>query len=276
LPTGASGSSSTNSINVNYGGSAVSGNITVKGHNNCGDGSVSNLYITVVPKPNANAGNDTIICPGASITLTATGGNSYTWNNGVTQGVSFTPSATKTYTVTVSNGFCTATDSVKVTIATPPPTPVIYQVSNDLFSTASVNNQWYDDSGIITGATLQSFTPTSTSHYYCIVSDTLGCLSDTSNVIYVVITGISNISSNNLFVNIYPTPANDKIIIDVPSYSVKNKTVLELHSIDGKLLNIISIQKSKTEINISELPAGVYLIKVNDTTGVTVKKIIKE
>jgi len=53
LPPGATGSSTTNSITVNYGLSATSGNISVRGHNDCGDGSVSVLSVTVSPLPAA-------------------------------------------------------------------------------------------------------------------------------------------------------------------------------------------------------------------------------
>jgi PKD repeat protein len=49
LPTGATGTSNTDSIIVNYSASAVSGNITVRGHNLCGDGPSSSLGITVNP-----------------------------------------------------------------------------------------------------------------------------------------------------------------------------------------------------------------------------------
>ncbi|MFZ4399455.1 MAG: cohesin domain-containing protein [Bacteroidales bacterium] len=53
LPTGASiiSGNNSNTITVNYSNSAVSGNITVKGHNDCGDGGVSTLGITVVSVP---------------------------------------------------------------------------------------------------------------------------------------------------------------------------------------------------------------------------------
>jgi hypothetical protein len=51
LPTGATGTSATNSITVNYGTTAVSGNITVTGHNSCGDGVASTLAIIVNSKP---------------------------------------------------------------------------------------------------------------------------------------------------------------------------------------------------------------------------------
>ncbi|MFZ4402119.1 MAG: T9SS type A sorting domain-containing protein, partial [Bacteroidales bacterium] len=55
LPTGATGSSTTNSITVNYSSSALSGNITVKGVNSYGNGAASSMAITVSSVP-ANAG----------------------------------------------------------------------------------------------------------------------------------------------------------------------------------------------------------------------------
>jgi uncharacterized protein (TIGR02145 family) len=60
LPNGATGSSISNSISVNYGTSAVNGNITVKGTNNCGDGTPSILAVTVCNIPPPSAGNGVI------------------------------------------------------------------------------------------------------------------------------------------------------------------------------------------------------------------------
>jgi hypothetical protein len=51
LPTGGSGTSTTNSISVNYSTTAVSGNVVVKGKNSCGDGATSTLPIVVNIKP---------------------------------------------------------------------------------------------------------------------------------------------------------------------------------------------------------------------------------
>jgi hypothetical protein len=56
LPEGSTGESTTNSITVDYGLFAISGNITVKGHNDCGDGAGTTLAITVNTVPVANAG----------------------------------------------------------------------------------------------------------------------------------------------------------------------------------------------------------------------------
>ena len=51
LPGGVTGKSTTNSITVNFGPSAVSGNITVKGANSYGKGKYSSLPVTVKTKP---------------------------------------------------------------------------------------------------------------------------------------------------------------------------------------------------------------------------------
>ena len=81
--------------------------------------STDQVDVIVNSLPPADAGTDQMICPGAQVTLTATGGTSYAWDNGVVQGVPFTPATTgtTTYTVTVTDAnLCTATDAVDVTM----------------------------------------------------------------------------------------------------------------------------------------------------------------
>ncbi len=84
LPTGATGSSTTNSISVNYGANAVSGNITVRASNACGVSNLSTLPITVNSLPGAPSGitGTNIVCPGQNLTYTVpliTGSTSYVW-----------------------------------------------------------------------------------------------------------------------------------------------------------------------------------------------------
>jgi hypothetical protein len=47
LPAGVTGTSISRTINVKYGSAATSGNVTVKGHNSCGDGAISTLPVTL-------------------------------------------------------------------------------------------------------------------------------------------------------------------------------------------------------------------------------------
>lgn len=77
LPSGATGTSSTNSISVNYGLSATSGNITVKGINPCGEGTISTLSITVNPKPST----PTIVLNFNTLHSDAPSGNQWYYNN---------------------------------------------------------------------------------------------------------------------------------------------------------------------------------------------------
>lgn len=82
------------------------------------------VVVNVIPSVTANAGNDVAICLGSSATLTATGGNSYTWspssglNNANIASPIANPGTTTTYAVTVSNGSCSATDSITVSVQT--------------------------------------------------------------------------------------------------------------------------------------------------------------
>ncbi len=75
------------------------------------------LLITLNPLPIVNAGNDTVVCGGATILLNATGAQNYTWNNGVANGQSFQVNATSTFVVSgTSAAGCTAQDSLEVIV----------------------------------------------------------------------------------------------------------------------------------------------------------------
>lgn len=81
------------------------------------DGS-DQVQITVNALPTINAGIDQSICAGAQVTLSGSGGTSYTWDNGISNNVAFTPTVgTTTYSVTGTgaNG-CENTDQVEVTV----------------------------------------------------------------------------------------------------------------------------------------------------------------
>jgi len=116
LPSGATGTSLTNSITVTFGALAVSGNITVKGHNTCGNGSVSTKAITVHNAPVVDLGDDITTC-GEMVSMDAGPGfSSYVWN-GTPYLQVLEVGVTGIYTVVVTdNNGCTATDDIYVEI----------------------------------------------------------------------------------------------------------------------------------------------------------------
>ncbi len=76
------------------------------------------VTVTVYELPTISAGSDVEACEGSEVTLTATGGVSYSWMSGITNGVPFTPGVgTQTYIVTgIGENGCQNQDQVTVTI----------------------------------------------------------------------------------------------------------------------------------------------------------------
>jgi hypothetical protein len=128
LPTGATGTSTTNSISVSFGSTAISGSIKVKGHNNVGDGAESSLTITLndIPAAPEITGIPTVTV--GSITLLGSPVEGGTWissdptratvdpNSGIVTGIA-AGTSTITYSVTNFNG-CTNFSKILVTVTT--------------------------------------------------------------------------------------------------------------------------------------------------------------
>lgn len=83
----------------------------------CSNAATGSQTIVVNPLPPVFAGNDVTLCDGENYTLSATGAQTYVWDNGSPNGSTITPTATATYTVigTDANG-CENVDDVTVTV----------------------------------------------------------------------------------------------------------------------------------------------------------------
>ncbi len=90
--------------------------------NGCVD--TDQVTVTVYAQPIIDAGLDQVVCEGTSVTLSASGGLSYVWDNGIINGIPFFPGVgnlTYTVTGTDANG-CIDTDIVDVFVN---PLPVV-------------------------------------------------------------------------------------------------------------------------------------------------------
>jgi hypothetical protein len=89
-------------------------------NNNCT--ATASQSVSVQSAPTAVINGASSVCAGSSITLTANGGNTYTWSNGggTNASATFSPTTTTTYTVTASLGAgCTATATKTISIKQP-------------------------------------------------------------------------------------------------------------------------------------------------------------
>ncbi len=294
LPPGASGTSTTNSITVDYNNSASAGNLSVWGTNDCGTGNGTALVVSVSNLP-AAAG----IISGTETVCSETYGVVYTFDTiqGATSySVMLPPGAmladltnnslTVNYTETAESGTISLTgvndcgqgesSSLEITVNSRPSTPSITANGHDLHSDASQGNQWHDQNGIINGATQQDYVVTWDGDYYTIVTID-GCSSDTSNVLHVTVTDVSEMDGFILNgYKIYPNPVTWQLTIEknLKKSEITNGTYF-LYNTTGNLLIKGNLDKI-TKINMTELPLGIYLVKIADESEVTFFKIVKE
>jgi hypothetical protein len=210
----------TNAITVDFSDTAVSGNISVYGTNDCSSGPVSELAVTVNELPDADAGEDMSIPYGTSTYLNAGPGGYgvygvflYHWSPeellvdpDVEDPQTVILTSTTIFTVTLTNmeSDCQSSDEVTVTITGGPlsvnpvaiPTSICQGESSQLFSNAGGGSgnyayQWSSDppGSPPWSSTLANpiVSPDSSRHYTLVVYDG-----------YTTTSGSSNLSVNSL------------------------------------------------------------------------------
>ncbi|NNL08000.1 MAG: T9SS type A sorting domain-containing protein, partial [Croceitalea sp.] len=159
--------------------------VTVRDANGCFKEATAT--VTVTPQPEVNAGDDVMVCAGDLVTLTATAtgdvaSEGYVWSNGATgPSIVVRPSATTTYTVTVTsseNSSCTAMDEVVVTVNPKPEVSVSdVTVCSDEMATLTATSATaveYNWSNGDEGTTIV-VNPQETTTYSVTVTDANGC-----------------------------------------------------------------------------------------------------
>ena len=226
--------------------------------------------------------NSTIICPGTTLTLSATTGfNSYQWyRNGVaiTNAINanYTTSTTGTYSVVGTNSFgCVSSpsQSIILTAGSTPATPSISNTGSTSFCPGgsvilnSPNNgyttyQWYLNGSLLTDNT-QYITATKAGIYAVAASNIAGCTST---------------FSASVAVTIYPTPATPLIYSSTGSDSLcpgNSLTVsTPLQSSYQWYLNGNSITNATAQ-NYVVNTAGDYSVSITNSNGCNANSAIK-
>jgi hypothetical protein len=75
-------------------------------------------------------------------------------------------------------------------------------------------------------------------------------------------------------INLYPNPANSYINVQVTNATAHG--MISIYNTSGALVKLVEIEESEKEIDISELPSGLYLITVDTKKEAITKQFIKK
>ncbi|WP_461599365.1 Ig-like domain-containing protein [Winogradskyella sp.] len=252
--------------------------------------------VTVFVNPNPDVvilnGETVDIMSGDFVTLSASGANTYEWNNGATQpNIAVSPSQTTTYEVRGYIGDCY--DEKQVTVNVIP--EVIADAGEDqeicLGDVVTLTANGGDEYVWSTGETTQSIqvAPTVTTEYTVTVFNALDFDEDT--VVVFVDTDCNNSSvgqdpvedpdegeSLDFSFSVFPNPANEYVNIKLSGSDYL--TGLYLYDITGKLIYQKKVENDNqnmsttTRIDVSGLRPGIYLVKLADIRREVYKRLI--
>ncbi len=166
--------------------------------NGCSNTATKVVTVKTLPTVTASA-TSTSICAGETVILTGGGAMSYAWNNGATNGIAFTPSTTKTYTVTGTTNGCSNTATKMVTVKTIPTvtasatsTSICAGETVTLTGGGATSYTW--NNGATNGI---AFTP-STTKTYTVTGTTNGCSNTATKMVTVIptVTPTASISAD--------------------------------------------------------------------------------
>ncbi len=230
------------------------------------------ITVTVNPTPIVSAGPDLDLCQGVPHIFSATGAQTYSWNNGVINGMPIAP-LNGIYSVTgIDTNGCFASDQMTVTI---------HNVMSSIFSSGNIltagvlvdmSAQWVNcsDMSIIPGETDVIFEPTHGGTYAIIVQDNVyGCI-DTSNCVDIQFAGLDESSAAEL--SVYPVPTNGKVTVASSGTVIER---VELIDILGKVLETTEPNTFQTELNLSAYESNTFFLRVYRGGQMALLKVVK-
>lgn len=161
----------------------------------------------------------------------------------------------------------------------PAPAQPGISVTNSILSTVpAASYQWYVNGNIINGATSQTFSPQQAGIYVVSTTDGTSCVNAYSSGFNYTLTstpqqtldvGISQTDLSAAF-SIYPNPTDGKLTIRLKDTQTSG---FDISIIDGTG-KICLTAKNETELDLSALPSGLYVLNYRTEGGISVNKKI--
>ncbi|RZJ73602.1 Calx-beta domain-containing protein [Flavobacterium sp.] len=231
------------------------------------------LTTTVIPlpaTPTISTSGATTFCQGGNVVLTSSAATGNTWSNGQTT-QSITVSDAGNYSVVVNNGGCDSVASAATSLTVnPAPNASVTQNGGIVNATQTgATYQWFTCSTLaIAGETGQTFTPTVVGDYYVVI--TVGECSVTSDCISVTELGTRDLGHAKF--KVYPNPVNDILNVEYTD----QLSEVQVFNIIGQIVISKNVSATSTQLDMTRLPAGTFLVKVSSGNASETFKIIKK
>jgi PKD repeat protein len=146
-----------------------------------------------------------------------------------------------------------------------PPVPTINWIADTLFCSPAYSYQWYDASGIISGANGQYYVYPQPGNYYVVVTDSNGCASSS----FVIYTGIDEALGDLSGISIIPNPSDGNFVLN----GVPNKSTIEIYEMTGRVIYSGKISSSPEHLQIKATD-GIYFFEIFSGNKFTRKKFV--
>ena len=243
--------------------------------NTCSDTSIAfKLVVNALPTPSTPTTSKDTICSGDSTQICA-GNNysSYLWNTGATTTcIEANEAGGYWVSVTDQNG-CTNYSAHAEIAAYRVSSVSIIQQGDTLSSFGAYGYQWDLNGNLIPGATSDYYVATQSGEYSVQITDGNGCQATSSDVLITL--GINNVTANSE-VEIYPNPASGSFNIKYTGPAINNCQVTLLDMPGARVMERnLSLSHAETiQINVRELPKGIYLLQMQSEDMLVVRKML--
>ena len=287
-PTSMSIASSTMTMTFTLSGSFAAGTYGINMNNTCPNvGSCLSCFtVNAIPQLTGNITGPILVCKNDTVAYSVTpaaGADSYLWNfPGGWDNSLATTTAQSSIGVGTNNGSigvspvstqCGTGNTLLLGVTVVQGAPAANAVSANgavlTSSSTSAAQQWFLDGNLIAGATGQNYTALVTGDYTVVEANICGA-GASSAAVHVVISGINSLINNKIL--IYPNPTSDNLFIENGNTAAIK---VELFSLEGKLIQILSVEKHGS-LSMTNLAAGIYNLKITNGTKISFDKIVKQ
>lgn len=134
--------------------------------------------------------------------------------------------------------------------------------------------QWYKGAAVIPGATNINYVVTSGGNYKCMVTKIATGCSKQSNAIAVAIVCRESIASDDAYIQVFPNPVSDFLQVDLSKLNSGN-AIIELISDTGNTINRYQVTDSTLQLDMTNLPSGLYFLKVQCENMIYTERFVK-